>query len=105
MTSVLSLCDIPGPALRRAIRRSLTARRPWKLIIDARTSPSPTLDRLAMTLRLTRRARRHGGEVVVVVDEATQRRVADAGLDRWLSLARTVEQARAMLGDHTARTA
>ena len=51
-----------------------------------------------MALRLTRRAHRNHGEVVVVVDEATHQRLADAGLDRWLHVARDVQQAYDGLG-------
>lgn len=97
MTIVLSIRDIPGRAFRRAIRRTFVERRPWKLIIDARTSPPPSLDRLSVTLRLTRRARRHGGDVIVVVDETTHQRLAAAGVHRWLTLTRTVHQAQATL--------
>jgi hypothetical protein len=105
MTIVLSIRDIPGPPFRRAIRRTFIGRRHWKLIVDARTSPPPSLDRLSVTLRLTRRARRHGGDVVVLVDETTHQRLAAAGMDRWLTLTRTVEQARAILADRMAQSA
>ena len=95
MTStVLSIRDIPGSGLRRVLRWSMTTRQPWALIVDTRTSPPPTLDRIATLLRLTRRARRLCGEVVVVVDDATRQRLFDAGLDRWLRLAGTVDEAR-----------
>ena len=105
MTMVLSIFDIPGPPFRQAIRRTLIERRPWQLIIDARTSPPPSLDRLSVTVRLTRRAHRHGGDVVVVVDESTRQRLTHAGMDRWLNLAGTVRQARAMIEDEIARSA
>jgi hypothetical protein len=106
MTStVLSICDIPGPRFRHALRRAMIAGQPWKLIVDTRVSPSPALDRIAIMLRLTRRARKQGGDVIVVVDAATRRRVNAAGLDHWLRLACTVDEARSRLDPQTARSA
>jgi hypothetical protein len=52
-----------------------------------------------MTVRLTRRAHRHGGEVIVVVDKTTRQRLTHAGMDRWLNIAGTVQEARAMIDD------
>lgn len=95
MTStVLSIRDIPGPEFRRMLRWSMTATQPWTLIVDTRTSPPPSLDRIAMMLRLTRRARKHRGDVIVVVDEATRQRLTDAGLAHWLRIADTIDAAR-----------
>ena len=95
MTStVLSIRDIPGPEFRRMLRWSMTTTQPWTLIVDTRTSPPPSLDRVAMMLRLTRRARKHRGDVIVVVDEATRQRLTDAGLAHWLRIADTIDATR-----------
>jgi len=103
MTStVLSIRDIPGLGFRRMLHRSMTTSQPWTLIVDTRTSPPPSLDRIAMLLRLTRRARTQRGDVIVVVDDATRRRLNDVGLARWLRLAGTVDEARARLGPQRA---
>src|SRR4051812_1155011 len=106
MTStVLSICDIPGPRFRRALRRAMIARQPWKLIVDTRVSPPPALDRIAIMLRWTRRARNEGGDVIVVVDDATRQRLNAAGLDQWLLLACTVDEAQSRLDPQAARSA
>lgn len=101
--TVLSIRDIPGPDFRRMLRRAMTTTEPWMLIVDTRTSPPPSLDRMAMALRLTRRARKQGGDVIVVVDNAARQRLQDAGLDHWLRLARTVDEARSCLRWHSSQ--
>jgi hypothetical protein len=98
MIAILSLIDVPGPAFRRVLRRSLRDHEPLHLVVDARTTPSPSLDRIAVMLRLTRRIRRRGGSVVVVVDEMTHQRLAVAGIHHWLQLARTINEGIARNG-------
>lgn len=94
-TTVLSIDAIPGPELRQVLRRGLTSDKPWTLVIDARTTPPPSLNKLALALRLTRRARRHRGQVIVVVDEASRARLKDAGVAQWLHLTTSTADPRA----------
>jgi hypothetical protein len=95
--TVLSIHDIPGPAFRRMLRQAMAAEQPWTVIIDTRPEPLPSLDRIAMMLRLTHRARKTRADVVLVVDHATRQRLGEGGIDRGLSLAGTVEEAQGRL--------
>jgi hypothetical protein len=80
-TTLLSIDAIPGPEFRGILRHGLTSSTPWSLLIDARSTPPPSLDRLAMTLRLTSR---------VAASTETQRtparsdsRPTSSPADRW----------------------
>jgi hypothetical protein len=97
-TTWLVLEDIPGPKLREALRSSMHRRLPLLVIVDARrTAAPPTLDRLAALLRLRRHARKGGGDLLLVGDEALHRRLHAAGLDTWLSTTSTTAEARSRI--------
>jgi hypothetical protein len=94
---MVPMTDVPGAGLQDALRMLMAARDPWLIVIDARGFRPGTLSRFATLLRLRRQARRRGGDLAVVVDDAMRLRLVRAGLQRWLPLADSVEQARRLL--------
>jgi hypothetical protein len=94
---MVPMTDVPGAGLQDALRMLMAARDPWLIVIDARGFRPGTLSRFAILLRLRRQARRRGGDLAVVVDDAMRLRLVRAGLQRWLPLAGSVEQARRLI--------
>lgn len=94
ITAWLRLDDVPGPNFRAVLHDSMHRQLPLVVIIDARPPiATPTLDRIAVLLRLRRHAKRRGGEIILVADNALRRRLHAAGLGRWLHVERSAAEA------------
>lgn len=94
ITALLQLDEIPGPNFRAVLRDSMLRQLPLVIIVDARSAiATPTLDRIAVLLRLRRRVKRRGGEIILVADNALRRRLHMAGLGNWLHVERSPSDA------------
>ena len=94
ITTLLRLDEIPGPNFRAVLRDSMLRQLPIVIIVDARPPiASPTLDRIAVLLRLRRHVKRRGGEIILVADNALRRRLHLAGLGNWLHVERSAPDA------------
>ena len=94
---LLTLDALAGRHRRDVLRHVLTDDAPCRMVVDARESDEISPARLAALLRLRRRARARGGNVVLIVGEQLRGQLGRTGMLSPLRCVATPEQAIAAL--------
>jgi hypothetical protein len=90
---LVTLDALDGRHQGDVLRLVLAGGSPWRIVVDARGMNDVTLSRLAGLVRLRRRARARGGDLVLIADEPLCRLLRRSGLFRSLHCVRSPQEA------------